>query len=90
MATLVLSSEEEIAQQGAALYQGSIRQNVETPENLGKLIAIDINTGDYEIDSDLLVAHDRLQSKHPGSIPWTERIGYDAVYAVGGTVIRTV
>jgi hypothetical protein len=60
---------------------------VEISENIGKIISIDIDTGDYEIDDDLVFACHRLQAKQPDALIWTERIGYDAVYAVGGTLV---
>ncbi|WP_311775412.1 hypothetical protein [Nostoc sp. UCD120] len=82
-------SREEIAQRGEKLYQQSIHTRVETAGNIGKIIAINITTGDYEIDDDLIVACHRLQAKQPNAIIWTERIGYDAVFAVGGTLVRT-
>ncbi|BAY22255.1 hypothetical protein NIES2100_20180 [Calothrix sp. NIES-2100] len=81
-------SKEEIAQQGGELYERSIRNQVEIPENIGKIISIDIDSGDYEIDDDLVVSCHRLQAKQPNAVIWTERIGYDAVYAVGGTLVR--
>ncbi|MBW4617935.1 MAG: hypothetical protein KME17_00935 [Cyanosarcina radialis HA8281-LM2] len=82
-------SPEEIARRGKELYQQRIRVRVETAANIGKIIAIDLNTGEYEIDKDLLAACHRLQDKYPNAVTWAERIGYDAVYAVGGTLIRT-
>lgn len=83
-------NKEEIARRGEELYQKSIRSEVENPENIGKIIAVDLNTGEYEIDKDLLLACHRLQKKLPLAVTWVARIGYDAVYAVGGTLIRTV
>ena len=80
---------EEIARRGRALYQREVRFLVETPENIGKVIAIDLNTGNYEIDQDLIEACDRLKAKHPDSVTWVARVGYDAVYAIGGTLIKT-
>ena len=80
---------EEIAQRGKEIYQQQIRADIETAENIGKIIAIDLNTGKYEIDEDLLAACHRLQVKQPNAITWAERIGYDAVYAIGGTLVRT-
>jgi hypothetical protein len=47
--------EREIVQRGKAIYENQIRAKVETQENIGKIISIDIETGDCEIDSDLLV-----------------------------------
>jgi hypothetical protein len=78
----------EIADQGEALYHQQILTKVDTPENLGKIIAIDLGSGDYEIDPDLILAHQRLRDRHPEAVTWTERIGYDAVYAIGGTILR--
>lgn len=80
---------EEIAQRGRKIYQQQLRASIETPENIGKIIAIDLNTGEYEIDKDILAACDRLRAKQPNAITWAERIGYDAVYAIGGTLVRT-
>lgn len=81
-------NKEEIAKRGEEIYKTSIRVQVETEENIGKIISININTGDYEIDKDFVVACHRLQAKQPDDVIWTERIGYDAVYAVGGTLVR--
>jgi hypothetical protein len=78
----------EIVQRGKAIYENQIRAKVETQENIGKIISIDIETGDYEIDSDLLATCRRLQARHENAVLWTERIGFNAVYAVGGTLTR--
>lgn len=83
-------SHEEIARRGEELYRKRLRSQVETEENIGKIIAIDIETGDYAIDADLVKAALRLREKRPDAALWSERIGYDAVYAVGGTLTRTV
>jgi hypothetical protein len=77
----------KIARRGQAFYR-SIREKVETRENMGKIIAIDINTGNYEIDDNLLEASDRLQQEWPEAVMWLERIGFSAVYAVGGTLTK--
>jgi hypothetical protein len=82
-------SREEISQRGKEIYQQHIRAQIETAENIGKIIAIDIDTGEYEIDKDLLAACHRLEAKQPNAVTWAERIGYDAVYAIGGTLVRT-
>jgi hypothetical protein len=39
---------------------------------------------------DLLVPSRSLQAKHPDAALWGERIGFDAVYAVGGTLSETI
>ena len=78
----------KIARRGQDLYNRSIRSQVETRENIGKIIAIDLNTGNYEIDDNLLEAIDRLQAQFPDAIVWAERIGFNAVYAVGGSLTK--
>jgi hypothetical protein len=49
----------------------------------------DIESGDYEIGDDVLVVSDRLKARHPLAEMWAERIGFNAVYSVGGTLTRT-
>ena len=82
-------SKEEVGQRGRNLYENGIRRKVETEENIGKQIVIDIETGDYDIDEDGLAASLRMLAKHPGAALYGERIGYNAVYAVGGVLERT-
>ncbi len=82
-------SGDEITRRGEALYDQSIRALVETQENIGKIISIDIETGDYEIDTDVLAPARRLQAKHSGAAIYGKRIGYNAVFAVGGSLVRT-
>lgn len=81
-------SREEIARRGKVLYETSIRSQVETAENIGKIISINVETGDYEIGDDLVAPSLRLKAKHTDAAIWAERIGFDAVYAVGGTLVR--
>ncbi len=87
--TQPIHNKEDTAERGDAIYEQQIRAAVETEVNIGKIIAIDIETGDYEIDADLLKAGRRLKARHPDSVAWAKRIGYDAVYAVGGSLTRT-
>lgn len=82
-------SSEEIERRGEEIYAQSLRANVETEGNIGKIIMINIETGDYVIDEDILAAGNRLFATHPGAATWTKRIGFNAVYALGGTLTRT-
>jgi len=47
-------SDEEIIRRGKELYQKHIRPQVETAENIGKSISINVETSEYEIGDDLL------------------------------------
>ena len=80
---------DEVAQSGEEIYEASIRPRVENEPNIGKIVSIDIETGDYEIGDDPIVTAGRLQSRRAGAAVWTKRIGYNAVYALGGTLTRT-
>ena len=66
-----------------------IRPQIETPENIGKLILFDLVSGDYEIDDETsLDAVRRLQGRHPGSKLHALRIGYEAVASFDGGLER--
>jgi hypothetical protein len=81
-------SSEEIRRRGREIYE-RIRRRVETDENIGKLVSIDIETGDYEIGDDAsLEAPRRIRARHPDAAIYTARIGYDAAYAIGGVLER--
>jgi hypothetical protein len=79
---------QEIARIGRDLYERQIRPQVETDANIGRLVSIDIHTGDYEVGDNLLETVERLQARRPDAEVWTERIGYNAVHAVGGSLRR--
>jgi hypothetical protein len=55
-------SKEEFAQRGDEIYESQIRSQVEEG-NHGKIVAIDIETGAFEVADDVVTASDRLLSK---------------------------
>lgn len=81
--------EEEIDRRGQEWYEEHLRGIVERPGNIGREIVIDVETGDYEIDADGMAASRRLLARRPGAALYGARIGYDAVYSVGGVLERT-
>ena len=89
MATTRLSRE-EVGQRGEALYEQKIRANVETEENIGKMVIIDVETGEYEIDERGLAPARLLQSRRPNAALYGKRIGYDVAEALGGVRERVV
>lgn len=64
----------EIVRRGEAIYESRIRPLVET-EHFGRYLVIDIETGEYEIDADLLAASDRAAAKHPGAPLYATPVG---------------
>lgn len=80
-------SKEEMARRGQELYESGIRQQVEAG-NEGKIVAIDIETGAFEVDDTPMVAVDRLYERYPDVQPWVIRIGHRAVFRMGSRSLR--
>jgi hypothetical protein len=76
-------SKEEFARRGDEIYESQVRSQVEAG-NHGKIVAIDIETGDFEIDSSEIAACDRLEARHPDAQIWMVRIGSRHVRRFGG------
>ena len=85
MPTQRLSSEEKW-KRGNDLYDNHIRLLVETEENLGKLVQIDVESGEYELgtDFDAMAMSDRLIDKNSDAQIIEKRIGYPAVHWLAG------
>jgi hypothetical protein len=82
-------SKEEFAGRGDALYETQIRSQVEEG-NQGKIVAIDLETGDFEIDVSEIVACAQLEARHPDAQIWMVRIGSRYVRRFGGRTKRAV
>jgi hypothetical protein len=82
-------SKEEFAQRGDALYDSEVRAQVEAGDH-GKIVAIDIETGDFEVDSSEIAACDRLEVRRPEAQIWIVRIGSRHVRRFGGRTKRAV
>lgn len=75
-------SKEEFAKQGNKIYETQIRSQVEVG-NHGKIVAIDIETGVFEVADTPISATDRLYERCPNAQPWVIRISHQAVYRFG-------
>ena len=73
---------EEIDALGKAIYRDHIKELVKHTHK-GKLVVIDVKSGDYEIDEDDMTAVLRLRERQPGAITYAVRVGYRAVYSFG-------
>ena len=80
-------SKEEFAQRGDRWYETQIRQKVEAG-NHGKIVAIDIKTGAFELADDTITATDRLYERVPNAQPWVIRIGHRTVYRFGSRSLK--
>jgi hypothetical protein len=81
-------SKEEFAQRGTELYETLVRAQVEEG-NYGKIVAIDIDTGAFEVADDLITASKRLSTQLPDAQTWFVRIGHPAVDHFGARSLRT-
>ena len=59
-------SKKEFARRGDALYDAKVRPLL-TAEDDGKFVALDIDTGEYEIHSSEITAGDRLRKRLPAA-----------------------
>ena len=75
-------SKEEHARRGAQLYEKQIRPQIEA-DNHGKIVAIDVDSGDFELADDLLPAANRLLARRPDAQIWFVRIGHRSVHRFG-------
>ena len=82
-------SKEEFAQRGNELYESQIRSQVEEG-NDGRIVAIDLETGDFEVDSSEIAACDRLEVRRPDAQIWIVRIGSRHVRRFGGRMKRAI
>jgi len=89
MQSLILLNSEEVARRAENLYDERIRQEVEREENMGKMVIIDIETGEYAMDKTGLEAVKHLREKNPNGRFFGIRIGYKAAAAIGGVMERS-
>ncbi len=78
-------SKEEHARRGTALYELQVRPQVEAG-NHGRIVALDVDTGAFEVAHDTLTASQRLLARHPDAQIWCVRIGHPAVHRFGPRV----
>jgi hypothetical protein len=74
---------EEIARRGEEIYEREIRARVE-PDHRGKVVVIDIESGDYELDDDHLAAVRRARARNANAELYALRVGYPALGRIGG------
>ncbi|MGE3601696.1 MAG: hypothetical protein AB7N70_39870 [Dehalococcoidia bacterium] len=72
----------EFARRGQEFYERAVLPQI-TVSDQGKFVAIDIETGAFEIDTDDFAATERLQADHPDSQMWLIRIGQWAGHRFG-------
>lgn len=76
----------EIARRGKEIYDRSVRAEVE-PEHLGRFLAVDVESGDYEVGEageGALDVTSRLRERRPDAVTYLVRVGRPAAFRLGG------
>ena len=78
---------EETARLGDEIYQREIRNQVEADHH-GKIVAIDVDSGEYAIGDMAVTAAERLRERRPDANIWGVRVGYRGLCHFGGGSFR--
>jgi len=76
-------SKEEFLRRGEEIFERTIKTSVED-RNPRDFVAIEIETGSYEVDADEMAATDRLHARIPGAQVWVRRVGSPYARRIGG------
>ncbi len=80
---------EETARLGEEIYERDIRSQVEKTHR-GKIVAIDVDSGNYAIGDMVVTAAKRLREQRPDADVWSVRVGYRTLRSFrGGSLRRT-
>ena len=75
------ANKDDTATIGRAIYTEKILPLMKD-EDKGKVVVIDVNSGDHEIDYDDAAALFNLLERRPDAFTWSERVGYRAAHRV--------
>ena len=78
---------EEFARRGQEYYDRFLRPKLE-PGHRGEYLALDVETGEYEMGRDQLAVMQRARARHPGAVFYIVRVGYAAVGRIGARMRR--
>ena len=76
-------SKDEFAKRGDAVYDRFVQPMIGKGDQ-GKFVAIDIETGAFEVDADEQAASDRLTARIPDAQVWLRRVGSRHARRFGG------
>jgi len=71
----------EIVERGQQRYERDIRSKVEV--HRGKMLALDVDSGEYELADDSITAIDRLKAKVPTARAYLIRVGFPSAVQIG-------
>ncbi len=74
----------ETARLGQERYRKDVQPLVEAAHQ-GEFVAIDIESGAYELDKDDFAATEKLLARQPDAQIWLMRVGHPATRCMGGS-----
>jgi hypothetical protein len=80
-------SKAEFARRGDALVESEVRPNI-TAADENRFVAIDIETGEYELDKDEMKATDRLRKRVADPQIWLVHVTSGYLHRFGGHALR--
>ena len=75
-------SKNEHARRGVEIYEREIAPQVEAG-NHGRIVAIDVDSGAFELADEGLTAANRLLARFPDAQIWCVKVGFPAVHRFG-------
>jgi hypothetical protein len=76
------NSPEELARLGADVFDRRVRPALNLEDD-GKFVAVDVRTGEYEVDPDDYTAVTRLRARVPTADVWLARVGSPTTCRIG-------
>lgn len=85
-----MEQQTDIAQRANEIFERKVRSYVDVEKDARKYVAIDVETGDFEIDRNQRAATDRLIARRPGAQEhlWLRRVGSRFAHHLGGGRLR--
>ena len=84
MLETIFWTNEDVVTAGSKIYEQKIRLLVEIPENIGKMLTLDVETGEYKIGTNSIEGAIELKQNRPMTRLFTLRIGHDVGVSFGG------
>ena len=75
-------TKEEVALRGQTIYESQLRDKLEASHR-GKYLVIDVETGEYEMDEDVIVVMKRAATNHPTDALYGMKIGSPVMGRIG-------
>lgn len=82
-----MHTDTEVVQRGQLWYAQQIRGAIDEVQDKGKLLVINVETGEYELDADDVIAAKRAKARFGNAALFTMRVGYPTAYRLGARIL---